>query len=135
MKKEIEVCAALIKKDNKYFSVQRGPKGEVAFKWEFPGGKIEKGESQKESLKREIKEELNIDINVEEFFMTVNHEYNTFILTMHAYKCTIENGNIKMLEDQQNYAWLTPKEMLSYDFADADKPIINKLLKEEAIIK
>ena len=127
-KKKIEVCAAIIKKEDKYFSVQRGPNGEVANKWEFPGGKIEANETHQEALVREIKEELNIEISVDSYLMTVYHEYNTFYLTMHAYECSIINGEIKMLEDQKNYAWLNPSEMLSYDFAEADKPIIEKII-------
>ncbi|MCK9166740.1 MAG: (deoxy)nucleoside triphosphate pyrophosphohydrolase [Acholeplasmatales bacterium] len=129
MKKQIEVCAALIKKDDKYFVVQRGPKGEVAFKWEFPGGKIEKNETHKEALKREIKEELNVDIEVNDFLMTVNHEYQTFNLTMHAYNSKIIAGTLKMREDQNNCLWLKPTEMNNYDFAAADLPIIEKLIK------
>ena len=81
-KKHFEVVAAVIKKDNKIFCCQRGPKGECAFKWEFPGGKIEPGETKEQALLREIKEELNCNINIEKFITTINHEYNTFSLTI-----------------------------------------------------
>lgn len=66
--KKIEVVAAIIQKDNKIYCARRADKGEVALKWEFPGGKIEKDEDAKDALIREIQEELNITINVNEFF-------------------------------------------------------------------
>ncbi|HHT39765.1 MAG TPA: hypothetical protein GX001_04765, partial [Acholeplasmataceae bacterium] len=79
--------------------------------------------------KREIKEELNVDIEVNDFLMTVNHEYQTFNLTMHAYNSKIIAGTLKMREDQNNCLWLKPTEMNNYDFAAADLPIIEKLIK------
>lgn len=90
--KEIEVVAAIIKNDNKILCTQRdvSKNEEVSFKWEFPGGKIESGETQEEALAREIKEELNIDINIENYFMEVNYFYTSFKLKMHTYLCNTE---------------------------------------------
>lgn len=127
MKKNIEVCAAVIKKEDRYFAVQRGPNGEVGNKWEFPGGKLEQSESQEAALIREIKEELGVELKIKSFMLTIHHEYKTFNLTMHAFLCEIVKGNITLLEDQGNFKWLTPKEMLDYDFAAADIAIIEKL--------
>lgn len=126
MKKRIEVVAAVIKKDNTYFCAQRKDQGELARKWEFPGGKIEKGETQAEALKREIKEELNTIIEVKDFLITVNHEYNTFNIVMHAYECEVIEGDLDITEHLDK-KWLTKEEMAAFDFAAADLPIIDIL--------
>lgn len=127
MKKSIEVVAAIIRKDDKIFCAQRADKGELAKKWEFPGGKIESGESHQEALIREIKEELNTDISVDNFVLTVNHEYNSFILTMHCYECKVISGYLTIGEHIDS-KWLTLVEMLEYDFAQADVPVIQHLI-------
>ena len=87
--KDIEVVAAIIQKENQYFATQRGY-GEFDGMWEFPGGKIEPGESPEDALKREIQEELGIDIGVKEFLCTTNYDYPSFHLTMHCYICYIK---------------------------------------------
>lgn len=126
MKKRIEVVAAVIRNNDKYLCAQRKDYGELAKKWEFPGGKIELGESNEEALIREIKEELDITISVQAFLTTVNHEYESFHITMHAYLCEITEGNLTIL-DHIDAKWLTVTEMIEYDFAAADHPIISKL--------
>lgn len=98
LKPHYEVVCSVIAKDDKIFCCQRGLKGEGAFKWEFPGGKIEPGETKKEALLREIKEELNSTIKIKEFITTVNHEYNTFSLTMHLYLCELVEKEPVLLE-------------------------------------
>lgn len=128
MKKNIEVVAAIIRKEDKIFCAQRADKGELAKKWEFPGGKIESGESHQEALIREIKEELNTDIKVNNFVLTVEHEYNSFILTMHCYECNVITGYLSIGEHIDS-KWLTLLEMLDYDFAQADVPVIHHLIK------
>ena len=77
MKREVFVVAGAIIKDNKVFSAQRGNKGETKYKWEFPGGKIEKNETPEQALKREFKEELNVDIEVHELITSIVDEYET----------------------------------------------------------
>ncbi|NCD06582.1 MAG: (deoxy)nucleoside triphosphate pyrophosphohydrolase [Spirochaetia bacterium] len=126
--KKIEVVAAIIQKDNKVYCARRADKGEVALKWEFPGGKIEKDEDAKDALIREIQEELNITINVNEFFLTVEHQYNSFFITMHSFKCNIIKGEIKRNEHVED-CWLNVNELSSLDWAEADKPIVNKLIE------
>ena len=118
-KKHYEVVAAVIEKDNKVFCCQRGSKGECAYKWEFPGGKIELGETHEEALVREIKEELNCLIKVNKFITTVNHEYNTFSLTMHVYLCELIEGKPILLE-HNNSMWCSRDELNTLDFAEAD---------------
>lgn len=125
-KKRIEVVAAVFRNGDRYFCAQRKDKGELAKKWEFPGGKIEPNETHQEALKREIFEELSADIKVHDFIMTVVHEYNGFILTMHAYHAEVLHGKLEISE-HLDAKWLTLEEMGQYDFAAADIPIIDKL--------
>lgn len=126
MKKQIEVVAAVIKKENTYFAAQRKDEGELARKWEFPGGKVEKGETHQEALRREIKEELNVDIKVTDFLTTVVHEYKSFIITLHAYYAEYVSGDFKPNEHLDT-KFLTKEDMKDYDFAEADLPIIKVL--------
>lgn len=128
MKKHIEVVAAVIVKDNKIFCAQRADKGELAKKWEFPGGKVEENETLQESLKRELMEELEIDATVKEHIMTVNHEYNTFNLTLHAFYCESSSDKF-VLTEHLDSKWLKPFELDQLDWAAADIPIVN-ILKE-----
>ena len=95
--KTIEVVAAIIYKDGAYFATQRGY-GEFEGMWEFPGGKIEPGESRESALKREIQEELCVNISVEDFICTTDYDYPSFHLTMHCYLCSIESGEIELRE-------------------------------------
>lgn len=126
MKKTIEVVAAIINDGERIFCAQRKDQGELAKKWEFPGGKIEPHETKEETIVREIKEELKTDIEVMDYLMTVQHEYNTFNLIMHAYRCKVIKGNLELTEHLDS-AWLTVDEMKNYDFAAADIPIIEML--------
>lgn len=126
--KKLEVVAAVFINDNKVFCAQRANKGPLALKWEFPGGKIEENESKEDALKREIKEELLTDIKVDKFLMTVEHQYETFHLTMHVFFCTVTNGELT-LNEHVNSCWLNKEELLSLDWAEADIPIVNKLIE------
>ena len=127
--KNIEVVAGIIYCKNQILCVQR-PKNKLHYiseKFEFPGGKIEEGETQKEALKREILEELNISTKIKSLFMTVVHEYPDFELTMHTFICEVETKELTLVEhiDQK---WLTLKELKTLDWAAADIPIVNKLM-------
>jgi 8-oxo-dGTP diphosphatase len=126
--KKIEVVAGIIYCKNQILCVQR-PKNKLHYiseKFEFPGGKIEEGETQKEALKREILEELNISTKIKSLFMTVVHEYPDFELTMHTFVCEVETKELTLVEhiDQK---WLTTEELKTLDWAAADIPIVNKL--------
>lgn len=113
--KEIEVVAAVIKADDTVLIAQR-KKGDFAGMWEFPGGKIELGETHEAALIREIHEELNLPIRVEKFLMTIHHDYQNFHLTMHCYFCTalvnhfknIEHSDVKYvrIEDLDKQLWI-----------------------------
>ena len=125
--RRIEVVAAVIEKDDKIFCAQRNLAKSQGGKWEFPGGKIEVGETNEEALVREISEEFDTDIVVDKYIMTVEHDYPTFHITMHAYLCTLVKGDL-VLKEHNDSTWVTKEELLTLDFADADKPIVNKLI-------
>ena len=123
--KTIEVVAAIIKDKDKILSTQRGY-GEFKDGWEFPGGKIEKGESQEEALKREINEELNIKIKIETFVDTITYDYDNFHLKMHCYICSIESGNLTLTEHSA-FKWLTKDTLYNVNWLPADIELIKKL--------
>ena len=125
--KYIEVVAAVIKNSkNEFFCARRKDDGELALKWEFPGGKVEHGETHQDALIREIKEEFNIDIVVKEYIETVKHQYVSFHITLHAYHAEITNGNMILVEHTGS-KWLKAKDLLSLDWAEADIPIVQLL--------
>lgn len=126
--KSIEVVAAIIVHENKILCVQRGENklDYISNKYEFPGGKIEFGESQKETVKREILEELKMQIDVQEEFMTVRHQYPDFIITMHSFICKCGNPKLTLTE-HIDFKWLKPNELEKLDWAAADIPIMEKL--------
>lgn len=121
----IEVVAAIIQKEDKIFATQRGY-GEWKDWWEFPGGKIETGETPEEALKREIREELSTEINIDKCFCTVNYDYPKFHLTMHCYLCSLQNDAMH-LNEHEAARWLTKNELPSVKWLPADIEIIKKL--------
>ena len=98
-RKTIRVVAAIIKKDNRIFATQRGY-GAYKDWWEFPGGKIEKGETPQEALIREIKEELDTEITVDDYLMTVEYDYPEFHLSMDCFWCSVVSGHLSLLEHE-----------------------------------
>ncbi len=123
--KKIEVVAAIIQKDRKIFATQRGY-GEFKDGWEFPGGKIESGESPQQALVREIREELDTEIEVGELIETVEYDYPQFHLTMHCFWCTIKSGEL-ILKEHEAAKWLTAEELESVDWLPADLGVVEKL--------
>ena len=124
-RKHIEVVAAIIVRDRRIFATQRGY-GEWKDWWEFPGGKIEHGETPEDALKREICEELATEIEVDELLTTVEYDYPKFHLTMHCYLCTIISGDLSLLE-HEDARWLAIDELDSVKWLPADKDVIEKL--------
>ena len=124
--KTIEVVAAVIRKDDKIFTTQRGY-GEWKDWWEFPGGKMEPGETQEEALKREIREELSTDISVDEFLCTVEYDYPKFHLVMHCYMCSLLTDSLH-LNEHEAAKWLGREELTSVKWLPADVEIIERLL-------
>jgi 8-oxo-dGTP diphosphatase len=128
--KHIEVVAAIIIYQNKILCVQRGENklSYISKKYEFPGGKMEPGETKSETIKREILEELHMVIEVKEEFLTVKHEYPDFILEMHSFICTCKNKTV-ILTEHLDFKWLDISELDSLDWAAADVPIVKKLMQ------
>jgi 8-oxo-dGTP diphosphatase len=124
--KYITVVAAVIIKDGQVFAAQRNGKGEVGFKWEFPGGKIEPFESNERALARELREELGIEAEIGAFLLTVHHDYQTFGLTMHCYLATISAGAIQLGEHLDS-RWLSKHELADLDWAAADLPVVERV--------
>ena len=125
--KNIEVVAAIIQKDDKILATQRGY-GEFENMWEFPGGKIELGETKETALKREIKEELNADVKIDQFITTTEYTYPNFHLVMHCYFCSLENGEFNLMEHNEA-KWLSLDNLLSVDWLPADIDVINKIIE------
>ena len=124
-RKHIVVVAAIIVRDGRIFATQRGY-GDWKDQWEFPGGKVEPGESPEDALKREIREELATEIEVDELLTTVEYDYPKFHLTMYCYLCTIISGDLSLLE-HEDARWLAIDELDSVKWLPADKDVIEKL--------
>ena len=124
--KVIEVVAAIIHdEEGRIFATQRGY-GPMKDGWEFPGGKMEAGETPEEALKREIWEELETRIEVEQLFETIDYDYPDFHLTMHCYICKVESGELT-LKEHEAARWLTKEQLSSIDWLPADRSLIGRL--------
>jgi 8-oxo-dGTP diphosphatase len=123
--KQIEVVAAIIRKGNKIFATQRGY-GDFKDWWEFPGGKMEAGETPEEALKREIREELSTEISVDEFLCTIEYDYPAFHLKMHCYLCSLLTEALH-LNEHEAAKWLTKNELDSVKWLPADLEVVNKI--------
>ena len=125
--KTIKVAAAIIIHDNQIFATQRGY-GEFKDGWEFPGGKIEEGETPQEALVREIKEELDTEIEVKDFLETVEYDYPEFHLSMDCFFCTIKSGEL-VLKEHEAAKWLTAETLDSVDWLPADQALVQSIKK------
>ena len=123
--KQIEVVAAIICKEDKIFATQRGY-GVFKDWWEFPGGKMEAGETPEEALKREIREELSTEISVDKFICTVEYDYPKFHLTMHSFLCSLLTEALH-LNEHEAAKWLTKEDWESVKWLPADLEVIEKL--------
>ncbi len=127
--KQIQVVAAVIISNSKILCVQRNENKlpYISKKYEFPGGKIELGESKEEAIKREIKEELKMEINIDREFLTVSHQYPDFHLTMYSFLCSCKDSSLTLTE-HIDFKWLDKNELEELDWAAADIPIVIKLV-------
>ena len=126
-KKHIQVAGALLFENGKIFATKRGnsPYPYVAHKYEFPGGKIEKGERGEDAVKRELKEELNMDVTVGGLYACHTFEYPDFIITLSIYEC--EKQSDFSLNEHESYAWIAPADLKEEEWAPADADILGSL--------
>lgn len=123
----LQVTCAIIQHADKILICQRSASMKLALKWEFPGGKIETGESKEECLHREIKEELNIDIIVHSALTMVEYHYAEFSVQLYPFVCSLQSGEVNVLEHTQAI-WVDAMQLPNYDWAAADIPIVVEYL-------
>ena len=131
-KKHYKVVGAIIEHDGKILCMQR-PKGKFPStdcKWEFPGGKVEAGETKPQALMRELREEMDLDVQIgeDDYFATVHHEYPEFEITMDTFLCRVADPTFTRKE-HIDHCWLVPAEMPKLDWAAADYPIVEEIVK------
>lgn len=125
--KTVRVVAAVIRDNDKIFATQRGY-GDLKGGWEFPGGKIEEGETPQEALKREIMEELDTEIEVGELIDTIEYNYPDFHLSMGCYWCSVVSGNL-VLKEHEAARWLGKDELMDVEWLPADVGLIDGIKK------
>ena len=130
--KRIEVVAAVIRKGDRIFATQRGY-GDWKDWWEFPGGKLESGESKEEALVREIREELSADITLDRFLRTLEWDYPAFHLTLHCYLCSLKSDSLQ-LNEHEAARWLSREELDSVRWLPADEELIEDLKQNNLFI-
>ena len=123
----IDVTAAILVKDDKVLIAKRKSSGKLPDKWEFPGGKVEAGESAQECLKREMQEEFEIDVRVGEFLGENVYHYQHGSIRLLAYLAGWQGGDLAV-KDHSDYAWVTCDRLAEFDFAPADLPFVHKLI-------
>ena len=126
--KRIEVVAAIIRSGDRIFATQRGY-GEWKGWWEFPGGKIEPGETPQQALAREIREELDAEIEIGDMLHTIEWDYPDFHLTMHCYWCTLASPSLH-LNEHASACWLTKEELHSVRWLPADISVLEKIAEK-----
>lgn len=129
--KKIAVVAAVIKHEDKILCVQRAPSkyDYISLKYEFPGGKVEQGETPEQAIIREIQEELHMEIVVNSHLITVDYDYPDFSISLNTFLCHSNNKDLQLLE-HVDYQWLTINELTTLDWAAADLPIVDELQRK-----
>lgn len=130
----LQVTCAIIEHADKILICQRSTSMKLPLKWEFPGGKIEPGESKEDCLRREIKEELDIDIEINNILSTVEYHYSDFSIQLYPFVCSLLNGEVKALEHAQAI-WVDANQLRDYDWAEADLPIVDEYLTQRYLSK
>ena len=127
MRRKIRVVGAMIERDGKYLITQRPPTATLPLLWEFPGGRVEPGETDEEALGRELREEMGIDVAVGERVIHVEHAYESYDIDFCVYRCRHVGGNIQHIR-VHDHRWVRPGELDQYEFPAADEKTIAKLL-------
>ncbi len=131
--KQIKVVAGILRRGNQVYATQRGY-GPQKDGWEFPGGKLEPGESPREALRRELREELAVEIRVEDYLTTLEYDYPDFHLSMDCYFASVTEGSLTLLEHEAA-RWLAPEQLDSLNWLPADRellPLLKRRLAENA---
>lgn len=131
--RHIHVTCAIIERDNLVLAAQRSSSMSLPLKWEFPGGKIDHGESPEECLRRELFEEMDIQVRMAEGLPVTTHDYPAFSVTLHPFVCSIESGEI-VLHEHSAIIWLTPEKLHALDWAEADLPVIRSYLSSRRAV-
>jgi 8-oxo-dGTP diphosphatase len=127
MRRKIRVVGAMIEKDGRYLITQRPPTATLALMWEFPGGRVEVGETDEAALARELREEMGITVEVGERSVHVQHAYESYDIDFCVYRCRLVAGPIQHLRVHA-HRWVLPSELDDYEFPPADEKSIAKLL-------
>ena len=127
--KTIRVVAALVERDGRYLITQRRETAVPPFLWDFPGGRVERGESDEAALAREVDERLGASVEVGQLISFVNHPYEKYAVDLYLYECTLLSDELHCRAVKE-YAWVTSKEMESYSFTPVDEASMSKLLGE-----
>jgi 8-oxo-dGTP diphosphatase len=125
--KHLHVTCAIIERDGLILAAQRSADMNMPLKWEFPGGKIDPGESPEECLRRELIEEMGIHVRMEKSLPCSSHHYPMFAITLYPFICSIESGEI-VLHEHAALTWLSPEGLHTLDWADADLPVVESYL-------
>ena len=127
------VVAAIIQHEGKILCMQRGVSkyNYISYKYEFPGGKVESGESVEEALIREVKEEIQLVIHIGDKYHSLTHQYPDFSITLDVYHCSLSSNDTLALTEHIYYQWLYPAELTQLDWAAADLPIVAKLVDKD----
>lgn len=130
--KHIHVTCAIIERDGLVLAAQRSAMMSLPLKWEFPGGKIDLGESPEECLRREIAEEMNILVAIGNSLPPSTHNYPAFSITLYPFVCSIESGQIALTEHSA-ITWLMPEQLREIDWAEADIPVVESYLDKAGV--
>lgn len=130
-KRKIRVVAAQIERDGRYLITQRRPESSLPLLWEFPGGRVEEGETDPEALARELDEEMRIRVEVGDASVAVTHEYEAYIIDFRVYRCRLLSAPSEIQTiGVHDYRWVKPDELDQYDFPGADQATVDTLLGE-----
>jgi 8-oxo-dGTP diphosphatase len=129
-KRQIRVVAAQIERDDKYLITQRKPSSSLPLLWEFPGGRVEDGETDAQALSRELREEMEIKVEVGEASVAVTHEYSAYIINFCVYRCHLITPEVQIKKiGVHDFRWVHPSELDDYEFPGADQATIDALLQ------
>ncbi|MEM7433939.1 MAG: (deoxy)nucleoside triphosphate pyrophosphohydrolase [Myxococcota bacterium] len=127
--KTIRVVAALVERDGRYLITQRRENAVLPLLWDFPGGRVEEGESDDDALVREVEERLGVQVTVGQLISFVNHPYERYAVDLYLYECRLQSENLSC-RAVKDYAWVSSEEMEKYPFTPVDEASMSKLLGE-----